>query len=150
MITLMSIRICKAVGRNRRFLFEFGTTSAAVAALAFLFAAYPVSALTTQLQNSGNLLVMSNVNVTVQYNLTNGLAAFYWQNSKIISAFYSGVGFTSGNYGYIQGSNYTHWSWSTISYNEVMVTATGNGHPTMKQFFTFDQDNSFLVRLEMD
>ncbi len=149
MVERVNISICRAVGRIRRFFLEIGTTSAAVAALAFVFAAQPVSALTTQLQNSGHLLVMSNVNVTVQYDLTNGTAAFYWQNLEIISSFYSGIGFTSGQ-GYIKGSNYTSWSWSIVSSDEVMITATGNGHPTMMQYFTFDQSNSFLVRVEAD
>jgi hypothetical protein len=115
--------------------------------LTFLLAATPVSALTLQLQNSGNLLVMSNVNVTVQYDLTSGQAAFYWQNSNIISAFYSGIGFTSGQ-GYIKGTNYTSWSWASVGSNQVMITAVGNGHPAMLQFFTFDQPNSFLARVE--
>ena len=92
---------------------------------------------------------MSNVNVTVQYDLTNGLAAFYWQNREIISAFYSGIGFTSGQ-GYIEGVNYKNWTWTSLTSNEVMVTATANAKPAMKQYFTFDQSNSFLVRVEAD
>ena len=60
---------------------------------------------------------MSNVNVTVQYNLTNGNAAFFWQNSKIISAFYSGAGLSSG---YIKGTKSTSWNWSTTVSNVVM------------------------------
>ncbi len=98
-------------------------------------------------QQSGSLLLMSNANVTLQYDLTSGQTAFYWRNTRIISAFYSGAGLSSG---YIKGTNYTSWAWSTVSSNQVVVTATGNGHPTMKQFFTLDQTDSFLVRLEMD
>jgi hypothetical protein len=115
--------------------------------LIFLFVAESVSALTLNLQNSGSLLAMSNVNVTVQYNLTNGNAAFYWQNLKVISSFYSGAGLSSG---YIKGTNYAGWSYAVSGSNEVVITAVGNGHPTMRQFFTFDQANSFLVRVEMD
>jgi hypothetical protein len=120
-----------------------------VVLLTSFFVTESVSALTIQLQNSGNLLVMSNVNVTVQYDLTNGLAAFYWQNQEVISAFYSGIGFTSGQ-GYLEGVTYKTWSWTTVNSNEVMITANGNGHPTMKQYFTFDQSNSFLVQVEAD
>ena len=94
---------------------------------------------------SGNTLTMSNLNVKVQYNLSTGNAAFYWQNLQIISAFYSGIGF---NTGYITGNNYASWSYSVISSNQVMVTATGNGHPTMRQIFTFDATNSFLVQVQ--
>ena len=94
---------------------------------------------------SGNTLTMSNLNVTVKYNLTTGNAAFYWQNLQIISAFYSGIGF---NTGYITGNNYANWSYSVTGSNQVMVTATGNGHPTMRQIFTFDATNSFLVQVQ--
>ncbi len=116
-------------------------------ALAILFAVLPAFGLNVQLLNSGKLLVMSNVNVTVQYDLTSGQAAFYWQSAKIISTFYSGAGL---NTGYIKGSNYTSWTYSQPVSNQIVVTANGNGHPTMKQYFTFDQSNSFLIRLEMD
>jgi hypothetical protein len=118
--------------------------SLVVGALCF---AQNARAFTLQLQNSGKLLVMSNVNVTVQYNLTNGLASFAWQNRTVISQFYSGAGLSIG---YIKGTNYTSWTYLQSASNQVVVTATGNGHPTMKQFFTFDQSNSFLIRLEMD
>ena len=55
-------------------------------------------------QQSGSLLLMSNANVTLQYDLTSGQTAFYWRNTRIISAFYSGAGLSSG---YIKGTNYT-------------------------------------------
>jgi hypothetical protein len=106
-----------------------------------------VAAAAPQFQQTGSVLVMSNVNVTVDYDLTSGQAAFYWQNARIISSFYSGAGLSTG---YVKGTNYTSWSWAAVNSNQVMVTATGNGHPTMKQYFTLDQSNSFLVRLEMD
>src|SRR5277367_4940245 len=35
-------------------------------------------------QQAGNLLIMSNANVTLQYNLSAGTTDFYWQNSKKI------------------------------------------------------------------
>lgn len=104
-------------------------------------------ALTVQTQNSGTLLIMSNLNVTLQYDLTSGQGAFYWQNQKIIAAFYSGAGLSTG---YIKGTNYASWTYALVSSNQVMITATGKGHPIMKQFFTFDQTNSFLARCEMD
>jgi hypothetical protein len=96
---------------------------------------------------NGSILTMSNVNVMVKYDLSLGSADFYWQNSKKMSRFYSGVGLSSG---YVKGTNYTGWSYSLVASNQVAITATGNGHPTMKQYFTLDQDNSFLVRVEMD
>ena len=52
-------------------------------------------------QQIGNMLVMSNVNVRLEYNLNAGTTDFYWQNSKKISAFYSGVTLSTG---YIKGT----------------------------------------------
>jgi hypothetical protein len=100
-----------------------------------------------QFQQNGSLLLMSNANVSIQYDLTNGEAAFYWQGRQIISAFYGGATLSNG---YVKGTNYTSWSWTMLASNEVAVTATGNGHPAMKQYFTLDQTNSFLAQLEMD
>lgn len=97
-------------------------------------------------QQTGSLLVMSNGNVSLQYDLSSGNCAFYWQNRAIIQSFYSGAGLSTG---YIKGTNYTAWSWEKVGSNEVAVTAPGS-HPTMKQYFTLDETNSFLVRLEMD
>ena len=97
-------------------------------------------------QQIGNTLVMSNVNVRLEYNLTAGTTDFYWQNSKKISAFYSGVTLSTG---YIKGINYSSWSYSVISSNQVVVTATGSGLPVMKQYFTLDQPDSFLIRVDM-
>src|SRR5258706_335516 len=95
----------------------------------------------------GHTLLMSNTNVRVEYNLNAGTADFFWQNSKKISAFYSGVGLSTG---YFKGTNYTSWTWAAVSSNSVAITAIGNGHPTMKQYFTLDQDNSFLVRVDLN
>ena len=95
---------------------------------------------------TGNVLVMSNANVQVQYNLATGTADFYWQNAKKISAFYSGV---TLNTGYLTGSNYASRSWAILSADQVVVTNTGAGLPAMKQYFTLDQSNSFLTRVEM-
>jgi hypothetical protein len=97
-------------------------------------------------QQTGNTLVMSNVNVRVEYNLTAGSADFYWQNSKKISAFYSGVTLSTG---YIKGISYSSWNYAVSSSNQVIVTATGSGLPAMKQYFTLDQNDSFLVRVDM-
>jgi hypothetical protein len=96
-------------------------------------------------QQVGNTLVMSNLNVVVDYNLTAGTADFYWQNSKKISAFYSGISF---NTGYVKGINYSSWSYAVTATNQVVVTAIGAKLPAMKQYFTFDQSNSFLVRVD--
>lgn len=102
------------------------------------------NALPTVVQN-GNTLTMSNVNVTVQYNLGTGKANFYWQNSLKISGFYAGFELTS----YITGTIYTTRT-CTVTSNTVIVTSTGAGLQLMKQYFIFDQDNSFLTRLEVD
>jgi autotransporter-associated beta strand protein len=97
-------------------------------------------------QQVGNTLVMSNVNVRLEYNLATGTTDFYWQNSKKISAFYSGV---TLNTGYIKGISYSSWSYTVSGSNQVVVTATGSGLPVMKQYFTLDQNDSFLVRVDM-
>src|ERR1700744_5070536 len=97
-------------------------------------------------QPVGNTLVMSNANVRLEYNLTAGTTDFYWKNSKKISAFYSGV---TLNTGYIKGINYSTWSYSIVSSNQVVITAAGSGLPVMKQYFTLDQPDSFLVRVDV-
>jgi autotransporter-associated beta strand protein len=97
-------------------------------------------------QQVGSTLVMSNGNVRLEYNLNAGTTDFYWQNSKKISAFYSGVTLSSG---YIEGISYNSWSYSLVSNEQAVVVATGNGLPTMKQYFTLDQTDSFLVRVDL-
>ena len=100
----------------------------------------------TSFQQTGNSLVMSNGNVRLEYNLTAGTTDFFWKNSKKISGFYSGV--TVGA-NYIKGLQYGAWSWSPGS-NQAIVTATGAGLPTMKQYFTLDETNSFLLRTTVE
>ncbi len=97
-------------------------------------------------QQVGSTLVMSNANVRLVYNLTAGTTDFYWQNAKKISAFYSGVGL---NTGYIKGLSYSSWNYTIVSSNQAVITATGSGVPMMKQYFTLDQNDSFLVRAEV-
>src|SRR5580658_21669 len=97
-------------------------------------------------QQTGSTLVMSNGNVRLQYNLASGTTDFYWQNSKKISGFYSGVGLSSG---YVEGISYSSWNYSLVSSNQAVVTAMGSGLPTMKQYFTLDQTDSFLVSVTM-
>ncbi|MEI9864474.1 MAG: hypothetical protein WDN00_07955 [Limisphaerales bacterium] len=97
-------------------------------------------------QQIGNTLVMSNGNVRLEYNLTAGTTDFYWSNSKKISAFYSGVTLDTG---YIKGINYSSRTYAVTSSNQVVVTATGSGLPTMKQYFTLDQNDSFLTRVDV-
>src|ERR1700744_6116245 len=79
-------------------------------------------------QLNGSTLVMSNGNVRVEYHLNAGNANFYWSNSLKISNFYSGVGL---NTGYIKGISYSSWSYAIASSNQVVVTGTGAGLPTM-------------------
>jgi hypothetical protein len=89
---------------------------------------------------------MSNGNVRLEYNLNAGTTDFYWNNSKKISAFYSGVGLSDG---YIKGISYSSWNYAGNGSNRVVVTATGSGLPVMKQYFTLDQNDSFLVRVDI-
>ena len=89
---------------------------------------------------------MSNGNVRLVYNLNAGTTDFYWQNSKKISAFYSGVSVSSG---YIEGLSYTNWSYSLSGSNQAEVVALGSGLPEMRQYFTLDQTDSFLVRVDL-
>jgi len=97
-------------------------------------------------QSVGNTLVMSNVNVRLEYNLSAGTTDFFWKNAKKISRFYSGVTLSTG---YIKGVNYSNWSYAVNGSNQVIVTATGGSLPVMKQYFTLDQDDSFLVRVDV-
>ena len=99
-------------------------------------------------QQVGSVLVMSNADVTLKYNLTAGTTDFYWQNVKKISAFYAGVGLSSG---YITGNStsYSNRSYTVLSSNQVVVTSTGGGLPTMEQYFTLDQNDSFLTSVAM-
>lgn len=88
---------------------------------------------------------MSNGNVRLEYNLSAGTTDFYWKNSRKLSAFYSGIGF---NTGYVKGIDYTTWSYALSGANQAVITATGSGLPAMKQYFTLDQTDSFLVRVD--
>ncbi|HEV2434939.1 MAG TPA: hypothetical protein VG077_02980 [Verrucomicrobiae bacterium] len=97
-------------------------------------------------QQTGSTLVMSNGDVVLNYHLNAGTTDFYWKNSKKISAFYSGVALSTG---YLKGINYSSWSYAIVDSNQAVVTAVGTGLPTMKQYFTLDQNDSFLVRVEM-
>jgi hypothetical protein len=97
-------------------------------------------------QQIGNVLVMSNASVRLEYNLRAGTTDFYWQNSKKITSFYSGVGLSSG---YVKGIGYSNWSYAVSGSNQAVITATGSGVPLMKQYFALDQSNSFLVRVDM-
>jgi len=97
-------------------------------------------------QQISNTLVMSNANVRVEYNLAAGTANFFWQNSRKISGFYSGVTLDTG---YIKGINYNSWSYVVTNGNQAIVTATGSGLPVMRQYFTLDQNDSFLVRVDV-
>lgn len=93
-----------------------------------------------------NTLVMSNANVRLEYNLPAGTTDFYWQNTKKITAFYSGVALSSG---YVKGLSFSNRTYAVISSNEVVVSAVAAGLPTMKQHFILDQADSFLSRVEM-
>ena len=97
-------------------------------------------------QQVGNVLVMSNGDVTLDYNLAAGTTAFLWQNSQKISAFYAGVGLSSG---YVTGNTFSNRTWSAVSSNEVAVTSHRAGLPDMTQYFILDQTDSFLTSVSM-
>jgi hypothetical protein len=92
----------------------------------------------------GNLLEVTNANVRLEYDLNSGRANFYWQNVLKISGFYAGVELNN----YITDTIYTNRTWIATN-DEVIVTSTQNNLPTMIQIFIFDQDNSFLTRLDV-
>ena len=97
-------------------------------------------------QQVGNVLVMSNVNVTINYNLGTGTADFYWQNARKITAFYGSVTL-AGNP--VAGINFSNRTWSLVSTDEVEVTGYAAGLPNMIQYFTLDETNSFLTQVAM-
>ncbi len=104
------------------------------------------TAATPIFQQTGSVLVMSNANVRVEYNLATGTADFFWQNAKKISAFYGGVTLSTG---FVASTNYNSRSWAMTGTNQVVVINTGSSLPVMKQYFTFDQSDSFLARVDM-
>jgi Alpha galactosidase C-terminal beta sandwich domain len=137
----------KGLGTIPKDLTRTGAFSCRLGILALVFSLLFTSslkALPTVVVN-GTTLTMSNVNVVVQYHLNTGKANFYWQNSLKISGFYAGYQLTS----YITGTAYSVRTYS-VSNNTVTITATGTGLQTMKQYFIFDANDSFLTRLELD
>jgi autotransporter-associated beta strand protein len=108
---------------------------------AALLGGAPMLGAAPSFQQVGSTLIMSNVNVQVQFNLTSGRADFYWQNSKKIAGFYAGVGLAQ----YLTDTVYGSHAWSVLSSNEVVVTSTNAGLPTMNQYFELNQNDSFLT-----
>ncbi|HEY1787379.1 MAG TPA: hypothetical protein VGJ73_04455, partial [Verrucomicrobiae bacterium] len=98
-------------------------------------------------QQIGAMLVMSNANVVLSYNLSAGTANFYWQNSEKIAGFYGAV---SNSSSYIASTSYPGRSWGIISATEVVVTNSGGGLPMMLQYFTLDQTDSFLASVSVE
>ena len=98
----------------------------------------------------GNILKMTNGNVRLEFDLSTGRADFLWQHSRKIAGFYAGFGLYDKGVltNYVTGPVYTSRSWSVTS-NTVEVTSTHGSLPTLKQIFVFDNDNSFLTRLEV-
>lgn len=94
----------------------------------------------------GSTLLMSNANVVLEYNLNTGTTDFYWNNARKITGFYSGVGLSSG---YVKGLSFSNRTWTAVANNEVAVTSHASGYPNMIQYFTLDQSNSFLTRVDM-
>ncbi|HEV2331380.1 MAG TPA: hypothetical protein VGY56_21570 [Verrucomicrobiae bacterium] len=107
----------------------------------------PVLSAAASFQQNGNVLVMSNANVVLNYNLSTGTANFYWQNAEKIAGFYSAV---SNSSSYITSTSYPGRIWGTLSGTEAAVTNSGGGLPTMVQFFTLDQTDSFLASVFLE
>lgn len=97
-------------------------------------------------QQAGTTLVMSNDNVTVDYNLNTGTADYFWQSAEKIANFYSAV---SNHFTFIASTDYPDRSWVQISGDEVVVTNSGAGLPVMVQYFTLDQTDSFLATVSL-
>ncbi|HTR40701.1 MAG TPA: hypothetical protein VMH87_03720 [Pseudomonadales bacterium] len=115
------------------------------AALILLLSAMTLAA-TPSFQQTGNVLAMSNANVTVNYNLSTGTANFYWQNSEKITGFYSVV---SNSSAYIATTSYPNHSWGLVNGAEVVITNSGDNLPIMLQYFTLDQTDSFLASVSL-
>lgn len=120
---------------NRNFL-----TGLALALSALTLSAAPF------FQQAGNVLVMSNGNVTVDYNLNAGTANFYWQNVQKMSAFFGAV---SNRNSYLASTSYPDHGWAVVGDTGVVVTNSGAGLPTLLQYFTFDQTDSFLTSISL-
>ena len=118
---------------------------AALLGVGLLTGAREVSAAVPSFIQNGNLLVMSNANVRVEYNLGSGRSDFFWRNSRKLAGFYSGVGLAA----YVTGTVYSNRTYAVVTSNEVVVTSLAGGLPAMKQHFTLDHDDSFLTRVEM-
>jgi len=99
---------------------------------------------------TGSVLNMTNGNVRLVYDLSTGRANFYWGNTPKISGFYAGVALNSGETqtNYLTTAWYTNHTW-TVTGNIVTVTSTQGSYPVIKQFFIFNQADSFLTRVEM-
>ncbi len=116
-----------------------------LASLALAFSVLTLGA-APSFQQAGNLLVMSNGEVAVDYNLSTGTADFYWQNAKKISAFFGAV---SNRASYLASTTYPSHSWAITGVNSVVVTNFGGGLPVLLQYFTLDQTDSFLTSVSL-
>ena len=90
-------------------------------------------------------VTMTNGNVKVQYNLTQGRADFYLSDVKKINHFFSAVKLPS----YVTSQDYTSHSYST-SGTVTTITCSGGGNPTMKQIFDLAGTNYFRVKVKME
>lgn len=118
----------------------------AVTALGAWFALAPAAAASPDFRQTGNTLLMSNVNVRLEYNLATGRTDFYWRNARKLTGFYAGVGLAN----YITGNVYPNHTWNQSGSNQAVVTSSGGGLPVMKQTFILDQNNSFLTRVTIE
>jgi len=91
---------------------------------------------------SGQILTMSTGAVQIAYDLSTGTATFSYGGMKRISNFYAGVQLAT----YVTSKMYTSRAYTTNG-NQVIVTSTGNGLPTMQQLFALGGRHGLLVRV---
>ena len=95
-----------------------------------------------QVSVSGQILTMTSGKVRVDYDLGAGTADFLYGGAKKISGFYAGVQLAS----YVTSRMYSSRTWASGD-NQVVVTNSGNGLPTMQQVFNLYGGHNFLTRV---
>ena len=91
---------------------------------------------------TGNLLTFSTGNIRIEYDLGTGTADFIHGGVRRLTGFYAGVGLDR----YITSRDYAQRTYEATS-NQVVVTSTGNGLPTMQQVFNLSGGHRFLTRV---
>jgi len=91
---------------------------------------------------AGQILTMSTGSVRIDYDLGTGTADFSYGGERKIAGFYAGVQLDT----YLTSRQYTGRTY-TVSSNQVVVTSTAAGLPTMQQIFNLDGGHRFLTRV---